>query len=353
MIQVAVQQANSKWQGRRALALCLARLLVTGVLLAIAFQWVDFGSVVSVLAGVDGRRFMLSMVAFAGAQMLFAKRTQMLLMLQNMPASVLNVFSLNLASAFYTLVFPTSLAGGLVRWHRMSSVDGERAQAFSVLLLERILDNYSWLIFLCVASASLSLRSVVPFGVTMVTLVLLGVLVTAGGVVLVMVRGAGSGDRLDSERLRLVPHSVSARINNIVWALRRSLVSPRRFMQVAGVSLAVNAIFQTTIYSLLLAFVPDMGLDQYLFVSMLTTILVQLPLTMAGIGLNETVFGSVLPLLGMSNVSAVSVGVAGSAVNVIWSLIGGVFELVGLGGFRKRPDDRSGNLGSLQLGGEE
>lgn len=335
MIQGAVQKASSKWQGRRTMALYLARLLVTTVLLAIAFQWVDFDSVVSVLAGVDGRRFMLSMVAFAGAQMLFAKRTQMLLMLQNMPASVLNVFSLNLASAFYTLVFPTSLAGGLVRWHRMSSVDGERAQAFSVLLFERVLDNYCWVLLLWAASFSLALRRVVPFWLMIATTFALGAMTVVGYVAFVMLRNSGADNKSISEKVRFIPRSILVRIKNLHQALRSGVVAPEEFRKIMFLSFVLNMVFQWTIYSMLAAVVPQMAFDQYLLVNMVVTILVQLPITIVGIGLNEMIFGQILPLLGMSSVSALSAGIVGSSINIIWGLIGGGFELVGLGQFRK------------------
>lgn len=326
---------TSRGQGRRPVVSYVARVCVTGVLVAFAFRRVDFSSVMSVLTGVDLTRFVLSMVAFAGAQLLFAKRTQMLLMLQNMPATVRNIFAVNVASAFYTLILPTSLAGGLVRWHRMSSVDGERAEALSVLVLERILDNYSWLILLCAASASLAFRGVVPLWAGVASLAFLGVVGTAGWLVVVVVRSGMTTRWLDSRQRRFVPRSISARLNNVVRALRNGLAEPGQFAEIAGLSFALNAVFQVVIYHVLRAFVPAMAFDQFLLVNVLLTIVVQLPITVAGIGLNETLFGRVLPMLGMNSIAALSVGVAGSTLNVIWALIGGGLELVGLGQYRK------------------
>jgi len=129
-------------------------------------------------------------------------------------------------------------------------------------------------------------------------------------------------------------------------AFQRSFFSPRQLMQIAGLSLVLNFIFQVVVYNMLLAFVSHLAFDQFLLVNMLVTILIQLPITVAGIGLNEIVFGRLLPLLGMSGVFALSVGVAGSIVNIVWGLIGGGFELVGFGKYHKPAGSKVNRSGS-------
>jgi uncharacterized membrane protein YbhN (UPF0104 family) len=222
-----------------------------------------------------------------------------------------------------------------VRWYRISVVNGERTQAFTVLLSERILDNYCWLILLCAALASLSFRGIVSFGVAVATSFIIGVVTVAGWLVLMMMRNEKFTKMGNPEQLRFVPRGISVHIRNIVGTIRNNLVSPRQLAQIAGLSLALNVIFQVVVYSILIAFVPDLAFDQYLLVINLVDILGQLPITIAGIGLNETVCGYALPLLGMDGISALSVGMAGSTLNIIWGLIGGGFELVGLGRYHK------------------
>ena len=79
---------------------------------------------------------------------MYAKRTQVLLRLQKMPASVGNIYLLNLASTYYSLVVPSSLAGGVVRWHRLSRQDHKGAEVLAVILIERLSDNLIWVLLL-------------------------------------------------------------------------------------------------------------------------------------------------------------------------------------------------------------
>ena len=313
------------------------RLGITLALLTIAFYQVNLREIFNILVKADLTRLALGMAGFAVMQYAFAWRTKMLLAMQGMPAGVFNIFSLNMASSFYSLVMPSSLAGGMIRWYRLSSVDGERAQAFSIIIFERLCDNIIWLLLFTVAVGSLWLSGEIPMWIAAVSSV--GFIVAF----LIIWAALAAFIRIDDTRVkkwRFIPTFVVDKLKNIIWAVKNIYLSKKGLIQLILVSLAINVLFKLSIFIALTAFVIEVQFVQFLLVSTISNIVVQLPLTIAGIGLSETLYGRILPLFGIDNVSALCFGVAGSIVTIVWCLMGGGFELLGLGRYHKPADER-------------
>lgn len=312
----------------------LLRLGITVILLGIAFRFIDFKSVWGTLKHVDLTRLFVSWVGFVGVQFLYAKRTQVLLRLQKMPASVGNIFLLNLAATYYSLVIPTSLAGGVVRWHRLSTEDHKGAEVLTVILTERLSDNLIWLLLLGSALYTLILKGLADAAWTAAAWLFVGG--AAVGILVFIVWGrAPTTWNWIQKGVGVLPVKLRPHLSRFVEILKTSFLYPGPMVVVFTLGLALNLLLKVVIFNLLRSFVPQILFPQYLLVSMISTILIQFPISIGGIGLNELVYGRILPLVGVDNIAAVSMGLAGSLVSTSWGLLGGIVEGLGLGKYIK------------------
>jgi glycosyltransferase 2 family protein len=70
-----------------------------------------------------------------------ANRTKMMADLQGITLSINQIVRIGFITSFYSLFLPGYLAGGVIRWHRMSRQDKKPAQAFATIVFTRMLST--------------------------------------------------------------------------------------------------------------------------------------------------------------------------------------------------------------------
>jgi hypothetical protein len=100
-------------------------------------------------------------------------------------------------------------------------------------------------------------------------------------------------------------------------------------------SISLHTLYQFIMFRAIGSFVPSARFEQFLLINLTIAVLCQIPLTLAGIGLNETMFGSLLPRFSSTTGEGIALGVFISAVNTVTALAGGGVEALAGGRYRK------------------
>jgi uncharacterized membrane protein YbhN (UPF0104 family) len=313
---------------KRALLYCV-RVIVTGGLFTFALLKVDIIALLSAFNRLTVA-IPLFIAGFAGiilSQILFAWRTHRLLAANNMPSVVWNIFLVNFSSNFYNLIFPSSVAGGAVRWYRFGKPRGERWESLSIIVMERIIDNACWLILLVGAFASLYRNRFLPFYYCGAAIVLL----IAGAVAMVILYRlpiqlpTGSTSACGFS-LRL--QKGMAKVNDTMYIY---LGKRRELAFLSVYSLCTNLLLQFFVFLLLTSVAGPLRFDIFLAASIVIYITSQIPLTVSGIGLNEFVFSNICRLTGLSTSTGFLFGFIGSLINISLGLLAGIVELFSKG----------------------
>jgi glycosyltransferase 2 family protein len=248
---------------------------------------------------------------------------------QGMALSVRQLLLINLVTTFYGLFLPGAVAGGAVRWYRMTRLDRKPAAALVVILYSRLLDVG---ITLALALAFLAFDTQARAD-TVLVLALLGLvgLVIAARVLVFGRTGAAwllwaasllpPSGRLGALRARLI---------SVLEAARRFGGLPRRdLLAVIGLMVAGHLLGVLSVVVLAWALGVDLSLAAAGWVRCLLTLLLLLPISWAGLGLREVGLVVMLAPYGVPAAAAAALGVLLSIRTLIEAACGGLVEASG------------------------
>jgi uncharacterized protein (TIRG00374 family) len=244
-----------------------------------------------------------------------------------MPLTVLKIWEISIVSIFYSTLLPGDLAGGAVRWYRMSEPTGQRAQAFAALVVERLIETM--VLILC--GLLFWFWDVPPFGTWVLDLVLIALV---GLLMLVM-------SLCLNPRASTVLHGL---ISWIPWqGLRRPLsektekvlVSIGTFRQLSLVGM--TAIVVLSILRFLLTIVIILCFAQSLsmvvgfstigWIRSLMNMVTMLPISFAGLGVREASYAILLEPYGIPGSQAIALALFGFIGHLVLAVVGGLLEL--------------------------
>ena len=298
------------------------RLLVTCGLLVAVLSQVDVEELRHGLVNAHPASFLAALVAVFFVRVFAAARMCALLRRHLFQLSLLEVFAINLRTAFVSFFLPGNLAGGVVRWQLLARQGAGRADALTAIGFDRLSD-FSALLLTGFVCSLLSHDTATPGWVPL----LLG-LVLAGALALQLVilrEGFVVASRAIGTRLGLLRWDYSSRV------FEKLAVSMRAFrtvpigsrLRIWGWSLASNVAGLAFYYWLARAADLNLGVFELGWVRSAITTLGMLPLTVAGLGVRE---GAMIPLLsgyGVAPVTAVTFSLLLFLCGVVVALAGG------------------------------
>jgi hypothetical protein len=267
----------------------------------------------------------LSYVLIPVAGYIDANRTKMMTDLQGMTLTVGAICRISFVTSFYALFLPGYLAGGVIRWHRLSRHDRKPAQALAIVVFGRL---FSTIITVGLGLACWCLderaRTHLAFGV--VLLALLAGLLFAYWLMF-------SGNRARSlaawiARQRWVPAALGTRFCKVLNSAGRfEQLSASRLLSTAALLLLNEVIGVMSFY--LLAVSVGLGLS-VLSIGWIRTcvmLVTLLPLSIMGLGVRETSLIAILGIYGLSPALAVAYSLLLLSRTVLIGLFGGALEL--------------------------
>jgi uncharacterized protein (TIRG00374 family) len=117
------------------------KLILVVVLLAGLFIFIPFNQVIKVIGNAD--LLLISIGILLGFPVLYLDTIQLWLLIRNrgITLSIRELFRINLAVKFYTVISPAAIVGTGYRWYKLSA-NGKSAEALSALAINRLLDIF-------------------------------------------------------------------------------------------------------------------------------------------------------------------------------------------------------------------
>jgi uncharacterized membrane protein YbhN (UPF0104 family) len=298
------------------------RLAVAAALLAHLFGRIDAGDVGDVIGRASAVPVLGAFGATLAAHLVAAVRLRLLARAQGLPATILELFALNLAAVFYGLFLPGgNLAGTAVRTWTLARGTGRYGATGVTVLVDRIAATVPLcvlgLLFWMVdapgeAGAALALLLAATAGVAVLSLALLG-----GHLGALATRLAGPGRFPDPAR---APGG-AARALTALRGLPATTVA-----LVAGLSTAATLLGIVATWWLALALGIAVPFAALAWIRSAVMLLAMLPVTISGLGVREGAAVALLAPYGVSGehalglallmfgVTVVAVGIVGAAV---------------------------------------
>jgi uncharacterized protein (TIRG00374 family) len=125
---------------RRKVVVWLLRLAVSAAVLGLILYKLPLGGIVDSLRHARAGLLLAGFLLVVPLVWFSALRLWILTRAQGMPLSVNQLLSINLACDFYGLFLPGYLAGGAIRWYKLSRLDDKPSEAIAVIGFNRMVE---------------------------------------------------------------------------------------------------------------------------------------------------------------------------------------------------------------------
>lgn len=294
------------------------RLAVTGGLLVAILQFVSLGDVAAAIGSARPEWLAAAVPLILAAPFLSAVRLRLLLSAQGPQIRLSEIVRINFATSFWVLALPGTLAGGPIRWFKLSRAGGGTMEPAAAIIYSRI----AYMAGMALLGVLFVLAEV-PRGVTWVavaSLVLfLGIVVTLAG----LATRAGRWKlvrRLSARKEGLVARVVEA-------AGRYRHLSGRERAYVLALAVAENLVGTVVLFFLALGLGLELAFVTLGWVRSVVKLLMSLPVTISGLGIREGGLMIALEPYGVAGPNALALSLLLLATSLLVGAVGGALEL--------------------------
>jgi uncharacterized membrane protein YbhN (UPF0104 family) len=307
----------------RARLFLIVRLLVAVLAYFLIFRVVDlsnvFGSVSGWTAWALGAGVLLLIVQTA----LCTERWRLLVPQDTPRPGFVRSFWAYIEGAFFNQVLPSTIGGDAVRVLRWRSPQMPTAEAFATVLVDRISGATGAALLAGLASLLLFAHDVTDYR-TVAVLALSAAFLFGGLCFIALMRWP---------RLQGLLHYID-RMHPGLARARRSLVLGRRFLLSLVYSLVGHCLSGVSVYILARSLGVDLPLSLSIGITGVVILISMIPISLAGWGMREASFLTLLGPLGVSSQDAVLIGILFGLVVLVSALPGGLSLLFGWAKFR-------------------
>lgn len=320
------------------LARLALRLLLSAAIVWILFTRIPVTEVGRVLRSVHAGYVLLAIALVPLYTYVGAAQQRLLTSHQGLALSTARILEINIAAQFYGLFLPGYLAGGVLRWYRMSR-GGKAVGALAAIAFNRLLETLTLLLI----GAVMWLLARPPRVDAMFTVLMLAALAGAVGVVVALFDGRVAsrvGARIATMRWRWLPQGARAKVVESLQAAERFGTMPAGDVRrLAGLVLLRQALEFASFALMALAVGIHVSLLALGWIRSFMALALMLPIAFAGIGVREATLLLALEPYGVAAQSAIALSALLLARYLLAALGGGLWELRGvLLGKRASPD---------------
>lgn len=317
----------------------IGRAAIGGAILVYLFTFIPVSEVGSALASAEPAWLALAFILLAAERLTGAVRVTVLSRHLRMPLSLLKNCEIALVSTFYGTLLPGVLAGGAIRWYRMSQPNQMRAEAAAVVTFDRLTGTIT-LVSLGLIFWFLENPPATKPGLQGVLLVLLAGLI--GGLCFSLSRRATSivlkPTAVAAKRLRLDRvYAAVVKVSDSVQRFRR--LPPRELAALITAAAARELVRIGFVFAFAHALGLNVGFVTLGWVCSFLGIALMLPVSFSGIGVREGAFVLLLAPYGVSGSSAIALAILMTLAHLLVAGAGGALELKNLLGGVLRPGD--------------
>jgi glycosyltransferase 2 family protein len=314
----------------RARLFMAARLLVVVAVYALIFRVVDLSDVFKSVSGWTVWAFGAGVMLVLAQTALCTERWRLLVPHGTPRPCFFPSFWAYLEGAFLNQVLPSTIGGDALRVLRWRSRQMPAAEAFATVLVDRISGATGAALLAGMASMLLLVHDVADYR-TVAVLALSAACLFAGLCFVVLMRWP---------RLERVLHHLD-RIHPGIEQARHALVLGRRFVISLSYSVGGHCLSGVAVYLLARSLAIDLPLSLAIGITGVVILISMVPISLAGWGLREASFLTLLGPFGVTSEDAVLIGILFGLVCLVAALPGGLSLLFG---WAKRPDPESSPL---------
>ncbi len=274
------------------------------------------------LRGVDPFWFAFSIGIGVLLTVISSWKWQVLLRSKGIEISLARLVLFYFIGRFFNMFLPSSMGGDVVRVWELSRHSGEKYEALASVLVER-LSGMATLVFVA-AAAVLSHDYRLP-------------LLTAGVLFLALMNLVIFWLILDQRILTLISHLIGGRfavadqlldkLSRLQQAVREYKDNKMVLAQVFAISCLFYFMAVVNVWSTALAFSPDVDFTSMLLAVPAIMLVMNVPVSIGGIGLMEAAFAFFFPLFGCGAALAVSTALLMRFKNILYGIAGGLLHL--------------------------
>ncbi|MDH3226894.1 MAG: flippase-like domain-containing protein [Thermoleophilia bacterium] len=313
------------------------RLAVGLVILYYLFRIIPFSEVVAAMSAADGAWITLAYLLLAPERFTAALRNKILIDRVGMSLSVWRIWEINTAASFYSTFLPGDLAGGAVRWYKMSRPDGQRAQAFAALTFDRLIDT-----------VALGVVGLVFWWIDQprVTPIAVGLVLAGFSLALLLAIGLSVSRTSAAIMLGLLRHERFPRFAGFIRdKLRKVLESVQAFRDLtpglvgvlAGLTLVRHLLSLAILYCFALSLKMDVAVASLGWIRSMMNFVTMLPISFSGLGIREGSLVVMLEPYGVPGAQALALSFMMFVMHLFIAAAGGALEAGSLMGLRRRP----------------
>lgn len=288
---------------------------------------------VQVLKGVDLYYLALSFAVSVAMNLVSSYKWYVLLASRRLHVSLSKLFALYYIGKFFNLFLPTGMGGDVARVYHLGRITGANAESLASVFLER----FTGMITLTVVSAVAVLVSLREYDIPIITnSLLLCVAMTA--VVIWMIldqRPLRAVSRLLSSRVASL-NGLLAKVERIHDAIRAYKDTPGTLWYAFAISLVFYFLAVVNVWVSALAFSSEVDFLTVLVAVPAIMLIMNLPISIGGIGLMEAAYTIIFTAFGYSSPLALSTALLIRLKTLVDGLIGALFYLA-RGEGRPRP----------------
>ena len=279
---------------------------------------------------VDIGWFTLSLVFMGGTIAMGAVRWRRVLLAQSIPLPFGRCTEISMVAHFFNSFLLGNTGGDLLKaYYAARETHTQKVEAVASVVLDRIVGLFSMLLFAGVMMVPHMALIQSHRGMLILAAATLGMLLVAGGTLLMSFRG-GLSKLVPSLRNRVRRLPGGATFERAVESARVFGRSPAIFLEVVGLSMALNLLCVLQIWALAAGLGLHVSFAVLLFAVPMIICISALPITPNGLGIRENLYVYVLASagIGVEPAAALTLSLLAYAGSLLWSLVGGVIYLL-------------------------
>lgn len=308
------------------------RLILSVGLIAIVVANVNLDEVREILANSQPGYLLLAYVIAIGDRILMAYKWNVLLRVLNIRISLFNAVAVYLKTSFLGLFLPATVGGDALRAYAIAQEEYKLSDVVSSILVERALGFAALFAFALVSI----ILSIFVFGQsffegiwqllwTFVALLVISVVL----VLLSFNKAVLNRITTAVKNSRFANNVIVRKLGSVYTSYQGYRSSKSQLAYFFILSLIENLFPVMWTYSLSLAFGLDISLLYFFILVPIVLVLVRLPISLSGIGIQEGTFVYFLSLIGVASSHALLLGAASNVIGILSILPGGIAYALG------------------------
>ncbi len=302
------------------------RATVSVVIIGLLLKFGDLGRITDVLAGIHPFFLLLGVMGIIADRLLMAYRWWILSEASGFAIPYWHLLRVYVVSGFLGTFLPSSVGADLLSMVGLSRYTGSKTTSASLVLVDRVAGLFSLFLVAALAAASAVFYPIIPVQARwiLVVAIFFGV-----GCLAIGISFHPAIHRIAEIIASYLPWKAGKPLQEVYDAYRQFGRRPMMLLGIVGIAMGNHIISQGVAYLLSRSLGLEVPFLFYLIAMPLVTILLMLPISLGGLGVQE---GALAFLLGLAGVPvAKGVGLA-LLIRLAWTVMtlpGGVLYAVG------------------------